>query len=1031
MLILGGCHGGEQYPGRPCEKMPALPNEKIRVFGARQHNLKNLHLEIPRRKLVVVTGVSGSGKSSLAFDTLYAEGRRRYVESLSVSARQFLERIEKPDVDRIEGLSPAIALEQRADSAGPRATVGTSTEIHDYLRLIFAAAGAPRDPKTGRALQRQTPTEIVDQLARLGDATRLILLAPLVRGKTGTHEDLFERIRRDGFTRARVDGEIVDLSTIPDGRPKLAKSKPHTIELVVDRLVLREGIRSRLADSVETALRWGAGSLVALHGPEAAMVETRFSTEFRDPLTGYTRPPPTPRDFSFFSPHGACPVCHGLGTMLEPDPELIVPDRAKSLNGGAIEPWASAPDRMQPFYRAQLRDLAAHFAASLDTPFKNLPPALQEALLHGSGDTPIAFAKSAKQPFAGLVAQLASRWREATSEAVKARLRRYLTPRPCPACGGARLKPESLAVTLADESGRALNIHGVSSLTIEEVTAFVAQLAVEKQTRTIIAEPLRQMHARLEFLREVGLEYLTLARETGTLSGGEAQRVRLATQIGGGLSGVLYVLDEPSIGLHPRDNDRLIATLRRLRDLGNSVLVVEHDEAMIRAADEVLEIGPAAGAGGGNLLAQGSLEDLRRAPVSPTADYLFGRKQISPPPRRLPAGDRDWLVIRDAHEHNLQHLTVRIPLGSLTCVTGVSGSGKSTLVDEILRRALFQHFQANHGAARPPRGHRRHGSIQPRGGDRSGAHRPQPALESRDLHGNVRLDSRSVRQAARRRARGASRASRFSFNVKGGRCERCGGDGQIKVEMQFLPDVHVTCEACEGRRFNRETLEVTFKGKSIAEVLALSIDEAGGFFAAVPGLAPRLAVLAELGLGYLALGQSADTLSGGEAQRLKLATELMKTPAAGQAIYLLDEPTTGLHLADMEKLLGALVRLRDAGHTLVDCRASSGFHPLRGLGDRSRAGGGRARRTRGGERSARGDCRRAREFHRSRARGRDGSALGCARSPSVDMRLRLLLACGALCLSRALLCRERAGRGSACRLQCGDRDLAARRGRAI
>jgi excinuclease ABC subunit A len=916
MLILVGCHGAEQYPGRPCEKMSDLPNEKIRVFGARQHNLKNLQLEIPRGKLVAITGVSGSGKSSLAFDTLYAEGRRRYVESLSVTARQFLERIEKPDVDRIEGLSPAIALEQRADSPGPRSTVGTSTEIHDYLRLIFAAAGTPRDPKTGRPLQRQTPTEIVDQLAQVGDATRVILLAPLVRNKTGTHEDLFERIRRDGFTRARVDGEILDLSSLPDGRPKLAKSKPHTIELVVDRIVLREGIRARLADSVETALRWGAGSLAALHGPDGSTTEARFSIEFRDPLTGYTRPPPTPRDFSFFSPHGACPVCHGLGTMLEPDPDLIVPDRTKSLNGGAIEPWSAAPDRMQPFYRAQLRDLAAHFGASLDTPFADLSPALQDALLNGSGDTAIAFAKSAKQPFAGLIAQLATRWQEATSEAVKARLRRCLAPRPCPGCGGARLKPESLAVTLADESGRSLNIQAVSELTIEGVAEFVAHLAVEKLTRNIIAEPLRQMQARLEFLREVGLEYLTLARETGTLSGGEAQRVRLATQIGGGLSGVLYVLDEPSIGLHPRDNDRLIATLRRLRDLGNSVLVVEHDEAMIRAADEVLEIGPAAGAAGGKLLAQGSLEDLRRAPVSPTADFLFGRRHLAPPPRRLPSNDREWLVIRDAHEHNLQHVTVRIPLGSLVCVTGVSGSGKSTLVDEILRRALFQHFRQT--TERPGR----HAGID--GLDRFSrvvvidqapigrSPRSNPATYT-GMFGLIR-DLFAKLPAAR--ARGFT-ASRFSFNVKGGRCERCGGDGQIKVEMQFLPDVHVTCEACEGRRFNRETLEVTFKGKSIADVLAMSIDEAGQFFGVVPGLAPRLAVLSELGLGYLALGQSADTLSGGEAQRLKLATELMKTPAAGHAIYLLDEPTTGLHLADMEKLLGALVRLRDAGHTLV------------------------------------------------------------------------------------------------------------------
>ena len=896
--------------------MSVLPNQNLRVVGARQHNLKDLHLEIPRGKLVVVTGVSGSGKSSLAFDTLYAEGRRRYVESLSVSARQFLDRIEKPDVDRIEGLSPAIALEQRTNAPGPRSTVATTTEIHDYLRLIFAAAGSPRDPKTGRPLHRQTPTEIVDQLAGAGEGTRVILLAPMVRGRIGTHEDLFDRIRREGFTRARVDGEILDLSTLPDGRPKLAKSKPHSIELVVDRIVLRDDIRSRLADSVETALRWGEGSIAALCGPEDARTETAYSTDFRDPVTGYTRPPPTPRDFSFHSPHGACPACHGVGTRLEPDPDLIVPDRTRSLNDGAIVPWSSAPDRMQPFYRAQLRDLAAHYGASLDSPFSALPGAMQHELLHGSADEAIAFAESAKQPFAGLVAQLAARWREATSEAVKSRLRHYLTPRPCPACAGARLKPESLAVMLADQAGRELNIHGVSRLTVAEASAFVQQLALAKTARLIVAEPLRQMQARLDFLREVGLDYLTLDRETTTLSGGEAQRVRLATQIGGGLSGVLYVLDEPSIGLHPRDNDRLIATLRRLRDLGNSVLVVEHDEAMIRAADHLIEIGPSAGAEGGRLLAQGSLDDLRDAPLSPTADYLFGRKKILPPARRQPANDRDWLVIRGATEHNLRKVTVRIPLGCLVCVTGVSGSGKSTLVDGILRRALFQRLH--------------------RSTDRPGQHAGIDGMEKLDRV--VVVDQAPIGRSPRSnpatytglfapirdlfaklpaaRARGFT-ASRFSFNVKGGRCERCGGDGQIKVEMQFLPDVYVTCEACEGRRFNRQTLEITFKGKSIADILAMSIDEAARFFTAVPGLAPRLAVLAEVGLGYLALGQSADTLSGGEAQRLKLASELMKTPSAGQALYLLDEPTTGLHLADMDRLMTVLVRLRDAGHTLV------------------------------------------------------------------------------------------------------------------
>lgn len=889
---------------------------EIRVEGARHHNLQNLSLSIPRDRITVVTGVSGSGKSSLAFDTLYAEGRRRYVESLSASARQHLDQLEKPEVDRIDGLAPAIAVEQRDASANPRATVATLTEIADYLRLVFAAAGVPHDPATGRALRRQTPAEIVDALLRLPEGTRVQLLAPIVRGAKGTHEEVFEKIRRDGFTRARIDGEITDLSLSPTP-PKLAKSKPHDLDLVIDRLVLREGLQARLADSVETALRWGQGTLGALvqaPGTES-WTEQAHSTDFRDAVTGWTRAAPTPRHFNFNSPHGACPHCHGLGTELAGDPARIVPDPTLPLRE-AIAPWADAPPRMQPFYQAQLRDLAAHYGAKVDTPFERLPGALRDAVVFGSGREVIAFQKSAAQPFEGVAAQLQARWLEATSEAVKARLRRYLSARPCPVCGGARLKAESLAVTVTDAGGRALNLPGFCALTVAEAADYLAGLALSRVESKLVAEPRRQIAARLEFLREVGLEYLTLDREAATLSGGEAQRVRLATQIGGGLSGVLYVLDEPSIGLHPRDHRRLLATLRRLRDLGNTLVVVEHDDETIRAADHVIEIGPGPGVEGGRLVAQGTVADLLASPDSVTGAFLSGRRRLPVFERRLPGSRADWLTVRGAREHNLRELDVRFPLGSLTCVTGVSGSGKSTLVDDVLRRALFAHF---------------HGSKE-----KVGAHAGIEGLEK--FERVVVVDQTPIGRSPRSnpatyagllgpirelfaqlpaaRARGFT-ASRFSFNVAGGRCERCGGDGQIEVEMQFLPDVFVTCDACDGKRFNRETLEVTFKGRNIADVLAMPIAEAASFFRAVSTLAPKLDVLVEVGLGYLALGQAANTLSGGEAQRLKLGAELMKTAASGRALYLLDEPTTGLHLADIERLVRVLFRLREAGHTLI------------------------------------------------------------------------------------------------------------------
>jgi len=911
-----------------------MPAKTIKISGARQHNLKNLHVEIPRDKLVVITGLSGSGKSSLAFDTLYAEGQRRYVESLSAYARQFLDQMEKPDVDFIEGLSPAIAIEQRSAGTNPRSIIATTTEIYDYLRVLFSAIGQPHDPLTGQPIFRQTAQQIVDQILAYPQETKIILLAPLVRNESGEFRDVIEKTKREGFVRIRVDGEIVEL-----GRPepiRLKKGERHTIEAVVDRLVIREGIRTRLAESVETALKWGSNRVVVLREKkketfnaerEEAWEEIRYSTDYGNPDTDFSLGSLTPKHFSFNSHFGACPACHGLGTQLVCDPELMVTDTSKSLAEGAVVPWRRGAKRMQAYYRGLQSALVRHFDVADNIPFADLPEKFKEALYFGTGDRPIEMsfggngrsATKTARPFEGLLPQLQRLYQETESEFTRSRIRAFMNRAPCSVCQGARLKPEILAVTIKETGGREANIHQFCELTIASAARFVRQIDLSEARRAIVSEVLHEISSRLEFLLEVGLDYLTLNRESGTLSGGEAQRIRLATQIGSGLAGVLYVLDEPSIGLHQRDNARLIGTLRRLRDLGNSVIVVEHDEETIRAADYILDLGPGAGPRGGEIVAAGPLDEILEAKNSPTAAYLSGRSRIAIPRQRTAprsgSNSDGWLTIVGATENNLKNVTARIPLGCLTCVTGVSGSGKSTLIDDILRRALFRHFYNSK--------------------DKPGEHRALHGLELIDKA--IVIDQSAIGRTPRSnpvtytgaftpirelfsqlpasRIRGYS-AGRFSFNVKGGRCENCQGDGLIKIEMHFLADAYAVCEVCQGKRYNRETLEITYKGKNIADVLEMTVDEASRFFRNIPTVSDRLSALQDVGLGYLRLGQAATTLSGGEAQRVKLATELAKK-ATGRTLYILDEPTTGLHFADIEKLLQVLMKLRDAGNTLV------------------------------------------------------------------------------------------------------------------
>ncbi len=907
--------------------MPSEKQKFIRIKGARQHNLKNLDVRIPRHKLVVVTGLSGSGKSSLAFDTLFAEGQRKYVESLSAYARQFLDQMQKPDVDYIEGLSPAIAIEQRSSGANPRSTIATTTEIYDYLRLLYSAIGVPHDPATGRKVTRQSPQEIVDAILHWPEGTKFLLLAPLVSGQVGEFRDVIEKARREGFVRVRVDGEVIEL-TKPEG-VKLNKSERHTIEAVVDRLAVREGLAQRLTDSVEMALRWGGGKISTSRQEPGGTgwVEEKFSTDFCNPETGFTMPKLTPKHFSFNSHLGACPVCHGIGTELYFDPELMV-DSAKSLAQGAVRPWKSANKRMRTYYAALLEGLIAYCPVPTGRPWGELPEKFRELVLQGSGDRGISVSTGAgrvvTKPFEGVAAQVQRLYETSQSEFSKKRLRAFQSRRVCGTCGGARLLPEILAVTVSDRGGKEYGIEDLSSLSIDEAADVMSRLAVTPAQEEIVKDVLREVRQRLRFLCEVGLGYLQLNRESGTLSGGEAQRIRLATQIGSGLSGVMYVLDEPSIGLHQRDNDRLIRTLQDLRDLGNSVIVVEHDEDTIRAADHILDLGPGAGPRGGRLVAEGSLEDILQSEESLTAQYLKGTMRIPVPkvrtaPRKTGAREGEvgdgWLRVLGAEENNLRRINASFPAGCLTCVTGVSGSGKSTLVNDILRNALERDL--NRAKSRPGK----HAAIigieqfdkvvvidqSPVGR----TPRSNPATYTGAL-GPIR-DLFSELPAAR--VRGYD-ASRFSFNAKGGRCEHCQGDGFIRIEMHFLADVYVECEICRGRRYNRETLEITYKGKNIADVLDMTVDDAARFFRNVPALCNKLETLQDVGLGYLRLGQSATTLSGGEAQRIKLAAELSKR-ATGRTVYILDEPTTGLHFADIHKLLEVLMKLRDARNTLI------------------------------------------------------------------------------------------------------------------
>jgi excinuclease ABC subunit A len=901
-----------------------MPLDRIVVRGAREHNLKNIDVEIPRDKLVVITGLSGSGKSSLAFDTIYAEGQRRYVESLSAYARQFLGQMEKPDVDHIEGLSPAISIDQKGASRNPRSTVGTITEVYDYLRLLFARVGRPHCPVCGRPIERQTVQQIVDALGDLPDGTRLLILGPLVKDRKGEHLALLDEVRKQGFVRVRVDGRMHDL-----GEPiALDKNKKHTIEVVVDRLVIQheDGLlvdAGRLADSVETALKIGDGVMLA------SVVEGEdllFSERLACPEGHVSLAELAPRTFSFNSPHGACPTCTGLGTKLEIDPDLVIADSQLSIAQGAITPYARRASEAT-WYGNLLAAVADHLGFSLTTPWADLSEEARRTVLYGAGRTPIIVryrtangrSREYETTYEGVIPNLERRYRETDSDWVKQDIEQYMTTKPCPACRGKRLKPEALAVLVGGK-----NIDEVVSMSIAEAICFVTRLAddrppdgaplLSERERAIAHQIVKEIRGRLGFLMDVGLDYLTLDRPAASLSGGEAQRIRLATQIGSGLMGVLYICDEPSIGLHPVDSERLIRTLKRLRDLGNTLIIVEHDEAMMRAADYLIDMGPGAGEFGGEVVAAGTPEEIMAHPRSLTGQYLSGAREIPVPAKRRQPGNR-FLEIRGAREHNLRNIDVAIPLGLFVCVTGVSGSGKSTLIHDILYRKLAQTL---YKAKEKPGAHTAVLGMEHLDKvvdvDQSPIGRT-PRSNPATYTGAFTAIRELFAQTPEARARGYL-PGRFSFNVKGGRCEACKGEGYVEIEMHFLPDITIPCEVCKGKRYNREALEVLYKGKSIADVLDMTVTEALAFFEAVPGLRSKLQTLADVGLGYIRLGQPATTLSGGEAQRVKLATELSRR-ATGRTLYVLDEPTTGLSFEDCAALLRVLQRLVETGNTVL------------------------------------------------------------------------------------------------------------------
>jgi excinuclease ABC subunit A len=882
----------------------------IHVRGAREHNLKNVDVAIPRDRLTVLTGLSGSGKSSLAFDTIYAEGQRRYVESLSAYARQFLELMGKPDVDAIDGLSPAISIEQKTTSKNPRSTVGTVTEIHDYMRLLWARVGVPYSPATGLPIEAQTVSQMVDRVMAMAEGTRLLLLAPVVRDRKGEYRKELAELQRRGFTRVKVDGTLYEIAEVP----ALNRRVNHVIEAVVDRIVVREGLAQRLADSFETALGLSDGIVYAEDADSGD--RTVFSSRFACPVSGFTIEEIEPRLFSFNSPHGACPACDGLGMETFFDAMLVVPDERLSLADGAIAPWSGA---QSPYYDQTLQSLARHFKVTTKTPWRDLPQAVRDAVLSGTGDTAVELtykdgvrAYSVTKPFEGVLRNLERRFKETDSAWVREELSRYQAEKPCAACTGARLKPQALSVRVAGK-----NIAEASELSIRAALPWFQGVLpqLSQQRQEIARRILREIVDRLQFLVDVGLDYLTLSRGSATLSGGESQRIRLASQIGSGLTGVLYVLDEPSIGLHQRDNERLLGTLRRLRDLGNTVLVVEHDEDAIRAADHVVDMGPAAGIHGGHVVAQGTPAEVAANPKSLTGDYLSGRRRIEVPALRRPVQKDRILRVVGARGNNLKDVTAAFPLGTFTCVTGVSGGGKSTLVIDTLYKAAARRLM---GAGEVPAAHERIDGLEQLDKvidiDQSPigrTPRSNPATYT-DLFAPIRDWFAELPDS---RARGY-KPGRFSFNVKGGRCEACQGDGVLKIEMHFLPDVYVTCDTCKGKRYNRETLEIKFRDKSIADVLALTVEEAVPYFSAQTRIHDRLKILQQVGLGYIALGQQATTLSGGEAQRIKLSKELARR-ATGRTLYILDEPTTGLHFEDVRKLLEVLHALVEQGNTVV------------------------------------------------------------------------------------------------------------------